>query len=52
MELRDLRAWPIAPTAIARTPHGLNNETYFVSAAEGDFVLRVYRRGRVKSTEK
>jgi homoserine kinase type II len=43
MELRDLRAWPIAPTAIARTPHGLNNETYFVSAAEGEFVLRLYR---------
>jgi len=43
MELRDLRAWPIAPTAIERTPHGLNNETYFVSAAEGEFVLRVYR---------
>ena len=43
MDLRDLGAWPIAATATARTPHGLNNETYFVSAAEGEFVLRVYR---------
>ena len=40
---RDLRAWPITPTSIDRAPHGFNNETYFVDAREGQFVLRVYR---------
>lgn len=43
MELALLAPWPIAPTAVTRTPHGLNNDTYFVSAREGEFVLRVYR---------
>lgn len=39
----DLSAWPITPRRIERTPHGLNNETFFVSADEGEFVLRLYR---------
>ncbi len=43
MEHAELAPWPITPTAIVRTPHGLNNDTYFVSAREGEFVLRVYR---------
>ena len=43
MELRDLRPWPITARAIRRTQHGLNNESYFVDAAEGQFVARVYR---------
>lgn len=52
MEHADLAPWPITPTAIGRTPHGLNNDTYFVGAREGEFVLRVYRNtadpGRVR----
>lgn len=43
VELRDLRPWPITPRALRRTEHGLNNESYFVDAAEGRFVARVYR---------
>lgn len=43
MELTDLRAWPITPRAIRRTEHGLNNESYFVDADEGQFVARIYR---------
>jgi homoserine kinase type II len=43
VELRDLRPWPITPRALRRTEHGLNNESYFVDAAEGQFVARVYR---------
>ena len=43
MELAELGPWPIDPTRIERTPHGLNNDTYFVHAREGDYVLRVYR---------
>ncbi len=43
MDFALLAAWPITPSAIERTPHGLNNDSYFVSAREGEFVLRVYR---------
>lgn len=44
MNASDLRAWPIAPTsAPRRAEHGLNNDSYFVSAREGEFVARVYR---------
>jgi homoserine kinase type II len=43
VELRDLRPWAITPRTIRRTEHGLNNESYFVDAAEGQFVARVYR---------
>jgi homoserine kinase type II len=43
MDQRHLSAWPITPTAMTRTAHGLNNDTFFVAAREGDFVLRVYR---------
>ncbi|HUQ41188.1 MAG TPA: phosphotransferase [Candidatus Limnocylindrales bacterium] len=39
----DLRAWSIRPTAVRRTEHGLNNDSYFVDAAEGQFVARIYR---------
>ncbi len=39
----ELGAWPITPTATARAALGRNNDTYFVSAREGEFVLRVYR---------
>jgi len=43
VELRDLRPWAIAAHALRRTEHGLNNESYFVDAVEGQFVARVYR---------
>ena len=43
MELAGLAPWAIAPTRIERTSYGLNNDTYFVTAREGEFVLRVYR---------
>jgi len=43
VDLPDLRPWPITPTSLRRTEHGLNNESYFVDAAEGQFVARVYR---------
>jgi homoserine kinase type II len=39
----DLRAWAITPTSRRRSEHGFNNDTFFVSAREGEFVLRVYR---------
>jgi homoserine kinase type II len=46
MEIRpqSLRAWGIAPTQpLGRAVNGLNNDSYFVSAEAGEFVLRVYR---------
>lgn len=43
MDLAHLRAWPVGVRACERAPHGVNNDTFFVSAGEGDFVLRVYR---------
>jgi homoserine kinase type II len=43
MDAADLGAWPITPRALRRAEHGLNNETYFVDAVEGEFVARVYR---------
>ena len=43
VQLSDLRPWPVTPRAIARTEHGLNNESYFVDADEGQFVVRIYR---------
>jgi homoserine kinase type II len=43
VDIRDLRPWPITPQTLRRTEHGLNNESYFVDAAEGQFVARVYR---------
>jgi len=43
VQLRDLAPWPIAATAIRRSEHGLNNDSYFVTAREGEFVARVYR---------
>jgi homoserine kinase type II len=39
----DLRAWAITPTSRERAEHGLNNDSFFISAREGEFVLRVYR---------
>ncbi len=42
-ERPDLSAWPIAPLELSRAPLGVNNDSFFVSAREGDFVLRVYR---------
>jgi homoserine kinase type II len=43
VELADLAPWPIAPRSLRRAEHGLNNETYFVEARDGEFVARVYR---------
>ena len=43
MDLAQLAPWPITPTRVAPTGRGLNNETYYVDAAEGPFVLRVSR---------
>ena len=42
MDLADLRAWAINPLALRRAEHGLNNDSYFVTAREGEFVVRVY----------
>jgi Ser/Thr protein kinase RdoA (MazF antagonist) len=39
----DLTRWPITPRALERIGPGVNNETYTVDAAEGAFVLRIYR---------
>ena len=41
MDLEQLAPWPITPTRVAPTGSGVNNETYFVDATEGQFVLRV-----------
>jgi len=43
MKVSDLAPWRIAPRSISRAEHGLNNESYFVDAQEGEFVARVYR---------
>jgi homoserine kinase type II len=43
MRSPDLAAWPITSTAVSRAPDGRNNDTYFVDAAEGSYVLRVYQ---------
>jgi homoserine kinase type II len=43
MDLGVLRPWPVAPRAMEPAEHGLNNESSFVHALEGEFVLRVYR---------
>ena len=37
----DLTAWPITIAAVAPTGSGVNNDTFYVDAAEGKFVLRV-----------
>ena len=39
----DVRAWPISPIRMERAALGNNNDSYFVTAREGEFVLRVYR---------
>jgi Ser/Thr protein kinase RdoA (MazF antagonist) len=41
--LIDLAPWPITSRAVERIGEGVNNETYAVGAAEGRFVLRIYR---------
>lgn len=43
METPDLRPWPITPLETSRAILGLNNDSFFVSAREGDYVVRVYR---------
>jgi Ser/Thr protein kinase RdoA (MazF antagonist) len=43
VHLAQLAPWPITPTSIAPTGSGVNNETYYVDATEGQFVLRVSR---------
>jgi len=43
MELAYLGAWPIAGVSLERVPTGLNNESFFVHAREGEYVLRIYR---------
>ncbi len=52
MELAYLAAWPIVALSFERSTHGRNNDTYFVRAREGEYVLRVYRNasepGRVR----
>lgn len=40
--LPDLAAWPIHARSVERSRWGLNNETWFVEADEGKFILRVY----------
>jgi Ser/Thr protein kinase RdoA (MazF antagonist) len=41
VELARLAPWPIAPTRVVPTGTGVNNNTFYVDAAEGSFVLRV-----------
>ena len=52
MDAAALAPWSLTAATLERIPHGNNNDTYFVSANEGDFVLRVYRNtaevGRVR----
>lgn len=43
VELSYLAAWPIAPLSFERAELGINNDSYFVRAREGEHVLRVYR---------
>lgn len=43
MDLRHLAPWPVAPLSVERAELGRNNETFFVDAREGGYVLRVYR---------
>jgi homoserine kinase type II len=38
-----LRHWSLTAATLERVPHGQNNDTYLVTADEGEFVLRVYR---------
>lgn len=41
MELTQLAAWPITPRAAERIASGVNNESYFITADEGAYVLRI-----------
>jgi homoserine kinase type II len=41
-----LRSWDIGPASVARSTWGLNNESWFVDAAAGRFVLRLYGTAR------
>jgi Ser/Thr protein kinase RdoA (MazF antagonist) len=38
-----LRHWSLTGATLERARHGNNNDTYFVTAEQGEFVLRVYR---------
>jgi homoserine kinase type II len=42
VDLDDLARWSITPRALRRVEHGVNNESYFVEADEGEFVARIY----------
>jgi len=43
VETPDLRAWAITPLETSRAVLGLNNDSFFVTAREGEYVARVYR---------
>jgi homoserine kinase type II len=43
MDLRQLAPWPIAPLSFERAELGRNNDSFFVDAREGRYVLRIYR---------
>jgi homoserine kinase type II len=38
-----LRHWSLTAATLERVPQGQNNDTYLVTAHDGEFVLRVYR---------
>ena len=43
MQTPDLRSWAITPVETSRAVLGLNNDSFFVTAREGEYVARVYR---------
>jgi Ser/Thr protein kinase RdoA (MazF antagonist) len=43
VDLADLAPWALTPRSLRRAELGLNNESYFVDAADGQFVARIYR---------
>lgn len=43
MDPRYVAAWPVAPLSFERAELGLNNDSFFVDAREGGYVLRIYR---------
>src|SRR5688572_17619792 len=43
MDVAALRHWSLTAATLERAPLGNNNDTYFVSANEGEYVLRLHR---------
>ena len=43
MDLSYLASWPVTPLSFERAELGRNNDSFFVHAREGRYVLRIYR---------